>query len=215
MKNIKTNNDIINLINTLKNTYPNAKGGLIFKNGFELGICLILAAQCTDIRVNKIAPILFEKYENINAFLKADLKNIEKIIYSCGFYKNKAKNIYNYCQILSRNFNSKLPSNIQALMTLPGIGRKSANILMLEIFNTPVGIAVDTHVKRLSNRIGLSNYSNPNKIEQDLLKIIPNKYFKDVNHIFVLHGRNVCISRNPKCFNCSISNYCNYYKHFN
>lgn len=215
MKKIQDKNDIINLINILKQTYPDAKGGLIFNNDFELGICLILAAQCTDERVNKITPILFEKYKSIDDFLKTDLNNIEKIIYSCGFYKNKAKNIYNYCKVLSEKYNKKLPNNIDELINLPGIGRKSANILMLEIFNNPVGIAVDTHVKRISNRLGISNNSDPNKIEQDLLKLISKKYFQDVNHLFVLHGRNTCIARKPKCFNCSICKYCDFYKDFN
>lgn len=204
--------EVVKIIKLLKKTYPNAKCSLNFENPFELAIAVMLSAQCTDERVNKTTPALFFKYNKPEDFANLDVSVIEKIIHPCGFYKNKAKNIKNMSTMLLEQFNGSVPQNMDDLMKLPGIGRKSANVIMLEAFNKPQGIAVDTHAKRISNRLGLSNNSDPLKIEQDLLKIIPYEYLKDVNHLFMWLGRDCCRAPNPNCKNCAIKKYCTFNK---
>lgn len=204
--------EVVKIIKLLKKTYPNAKCSLNFETPFELAIAVMLSAQCTDERVNKTTPALFLKYNKPEDFANLDVSVIEKIIHPCGFYKNKAKNIKNMSTMLLEQFNGSVPQNMDDLMKLPGIGRKSANVIMLEAFNKPQGIAVDTHAKRISNRLGLSNNSDPLKIEQDLLKIIPYEYLKDVNHLFMWLGRDCCKAPNPNCENCSIKKYCTFNK---
>lgn len=172
----------------------------------------MLSAQCTDERVNKTTPSIFAKYKTPQDFIDIDIKELENLIHPCGFYKTKAKNIKAYAQKVLDEYDGVLPKDMNKLMTLAGIGRKSANVIMLEAFNMPLGIAVDTHAKRISNRLGLSINTDPSKIEQDLLKIIPSKYYKDVNHLFVWHGRNICTARNPKCDICPVSGYCKHYQ---
>ena len=140
-----------------------------------------------------------------------DINLLENLIHPCGFYKNKAKNIKETSKILVEKYNSKVPETMEELMSLPGVGRKTANVVMLEAFNKPQGIAVDTHCKRIANKIGLSNKKEPEKIEQDLLKIIPYEYYKDMNHILIWHGRNICTARSPKCASCPINTYCKDY----
>lgn len=203
--------DIIKIIENLKRTYPDATCSLDFKTPFELGIAVMLSAQCTDERVNKITPLLFAKYRNPEDYINTSLEEIEEIIKPCGFYKNKAKNVLGYAKMIVEKYNGKMPETMEELVKLPGIGRKSANVIMLEAFNNPEGIAVDTHAKRIANRIGLSKEKEPLKIEQDLIKIIPKKYFKDVNHLLVWHGRNICNARKPQCEKCPIKNYCEFY----
>lgn len=203
--------DVIALIETLKKTYPDAKCSLNFNNEFELLIAVMLSAQCTDERVNKTLPSIFCKYKTPNDFANIDIKELEKLVHPCGFYKNKAKNIKETSRILVNKYNSKVPNTIDDLIGLPGVGRKTANVVMLEAFHMPQGIAVDTHCKRLSTRIGLTKNSDPLKIEKDLLKIFPSKYYEDINHIFIYHGRNVCKSRCANCQNCTIKKYCKYY----
>lgn len=203
-----TQNQIIELIEKLKEFYPEATCSLDFKTPFELVIAVMLSAQCTDKRVNETTPYIFSKYNTPKDFSNIDLNLLENLIHPCGFYKNKAKNIIACSKKIISDFNGKVPNNMEDLVSLPGIGRKSANVIMLEAFNNPVGIAVDTHAKRISNRIGLSLQTTPEKIEQDLLKIIPKKYLKDVNHLFVYHGRKICESRKPKCDICPIRNLC-------
>ena len=205
--NIATNN-IVKIIEILKETYPDAKCSLDFSTPFELGIAVMLSAQCTDERVNKTTPYIFKNYNTPQDFINVPLSELENLIHPCGFYKTKAKNIKAYSEKVLKEYNGNLPQNIDKLMTLPGIGRKSANVIMLEAFNKPVGIAVDTHVKRIATRLGLTTNTEPTKIEQDLIKIIPHEYFKDVNHIFIWHGRNICLARNPKCNICPLSKYC-------
>lgn len=201
----------IKIIEILKSTYPDAKCSLDFNTPFELLVAVILSAQCTDERVNKTTPDLFFKYSTPEAIDKMPLEELEKIIHPCGFYKNKAKNIKLTAKKIITDFNGKVPQTMDELMSLPGVGRKTANVVMLEAFNNPQGIAVDTHAKRLANRIGFSSESTPEKIEQDLLKIFPTNYLKDINHLFIYHGRAICDSRSPKCENCPINKYCNYY----
>lgn len=202
---------IINLIDTLKIAYPDATCSLDFTTPFELVVAVMLSAQCTDERVNKTTPILFSKCKTIEDFSNIDLKELENLIHPCGFYKNKAKSIKLCAKQVLENFNGVVPQTMEELLTLSGIGRKSANVILLEVFGIANGIAVDTHAKRISNKLGLSNQKDPEKIEQDLLKQIPKEYLKDINHLFVWHGRNTCIARNPKCASCCINKYCNNY----
>lgn len=200
--------DIITMIEILKATYPDAKCSLDFSTSFELLIAVILSAQCTDDRVNKTTPSIFCKYSTPEDFANMDIHELESLIHPCGFYKTKAKNIKAMAKKLLDNFDGKVPENMEDLMSLPGVGRKTANVMMLEAFNKPQGIAVDTHAKRISNKIGLSSQAEPEKIEQDLLKQIPLQYYKDINHIFIWHGRNICTARSPKCQDCPIRSYC-------
>ena len=203
--------DAINMVKILKETYPDATCSLDFKTPFELVIAVMLSAQCTDERVNKTTPYLFKKYPTIESFANCDINELEEIIHPCGFYKNKAKNAKACAQKLLSDFDGIVPQTMEELITLPGVGRKSANVILLEVFGIANGIAVDTHAKRISNKIGLSNEKEPEKIEQDLLKIFPKEYLKDINHLFVWHGRNTCIARKPKCEECTIKQFCKTY----
>ena len=205
-------NNVIKIIELLKKMYPDAKCSLDFTTPFELGIAVMLSAQCTDERVNKTTPEIFKKYNTPEDFINLDIKEIEDLIHPCGFYKTKAINLKGYAKRILEEYNGKLPETMEELTTLPGIGRKSANVIMLEAFNNPQGIAVDTHAKRISNRLGLSKETDPSKIEQDLIKIIPKEYFKDVNHLLVWHGRNLCKAQKPKCEECGLKEYCKFYK---
>lgn len=203
--------DSIELVNYLKNKYPDATCSLDFNTPFELVVAVMLSAQCTDERVNKTTPELFSKCKTIQDFADIDLKDLENIIHPCGFYKNKAKNIKLCAKQVLENFNGVVPSTMEELTSLAGIGRKSANVILLEVFGKAEGIAVDTHAKRISNRIGFSSENEPEKIEQNLLTIFPKKYLKDINHLFVWHGRKTCDSRKPLCQQCSVKFFCKYY----
>ena len=207
--------DAIKFVEILKETYPDATCSLDFKTPFQMVVAVMLSAQCKDERVNKTTPALFERCKTIQDFTNIDLKELEEIIHPCGFYKNKAKNIKLCAKQVLEKFNGVVPDNMNDLQSLAGVGRKSANVVMLEAFNNPQGIAVDTHAKRISNLIGLSNESDPVKIEQDLIKIFPKEYLKDINHLFVWHGRNTCIARKPKCDLCSVKEFCKHYKNSN
>ena len=199
----------IKIVEILKEYYPDAKCSLDFNTPFELLIATILSAQCTDERVNKTTPSIFSKYSTPEDFANIDILELENLIHPCGFYKNKAKNIKACANKILTDFNGEVPQNADNLITLPGVGRKTANVVMLEAFDIAQGIAIDTHAKRISNLIGLSKESDPIKIEKDLLKLFPNKYLKDINHLFMWHGRNICPARNPKCDICPINKYCN------
>ena len=203
--------DAVKIIEILKQTYPDAKCSLDFTTPFEMLIAVILSAQCTDERVNKTTPSIFSKYNTPEDFANMDTKLLEELIHPCGFYKNKAKNIQATSKILIEKYNSSVPETMEELINLPGVGRKTANVVMLEAFGNPQGIAVDTHAKRISNKIGFSKESDPEKIEQDLLKVLPKDYYYDVNHLLVWHGRKTCSARNPNCSNCPITDYCDDY----
>ncbi len=198
----------IEIINILKETYPDAKCSLDFSTPFELVVAVMLSAQCTDERVNLTTPALFKRCPDLKNYIDIDLSELENLIHSCGFYKNKAKNIKLCAKQVLENFNGEVPNSMNSLLTLAGIGRKSSNVILLEVFGIATGIAVDTHVKRISRRIGLSKNTVPEKIEIDLLKLFPNEYLKDVNHLFIWHGRNICSARNPKCALCPINSLC-------
>ncbi len=203
--------DINSLIDTLRKTYPDAKCSLDFETPFQLLVAVCLSAQCTDERVNLTTPALFNRCKSIEDFANIDLTELEELIHPCGFYKNKAKNIKKCANQILEDFDGKVPQNMDDLISLAGVGRKSANVIMLEVFGNAVGIAVDTHCKRISNRIGLSNEKDPSKIEQDLLKQIDQKDYKDVNHLFIWHGRYTCKSQKPLCEKCTLKQFCKYY----
>ena len=200
--------DAIILFNRLKEYYPDATCSLDFKEPFQLVVAVMLSAQCTDERVNKTTPELFSRCKTIQDFADIDINELEKIIHPCGFYKNKAKNIKLCAKQVLENFNGVVPHTMKELTSLAGVGRKSANVIMLEVFGIAEGIAVHTHAKRISNLTGLSKEKEPEKIEQDLLKTFPKECWKDLNHLLVWHGRNTCIARNPKCDTCPISDLC-------
>ena len=204
--------DAVKMVEILKQTYPDATCSLDFETPFQAVVAVILSAQCTDERVNKTTPALFKKCKTVEDFANIDIKELEDFIHPCGFFKNKAKNIKLCAKQVLEKFNGQVPNNMEDLMSLAGVGRKTANVVLLEVFGIAEGIAVDTHAKRISNLIGLSNEKEPEKIEQDLIKIFPKEYLKDINHLFVWHGRNTCIARNPKCDICSIKDYCKHYK---
>lgn len=203
--------DAKKVVKILKKEYPQSKGSLNYKNPFELLVAVCLSAQCTDERVNKVTKELFKKYNTPEDFANADIKDIEKMIKTCGFYHNKAKNLKLAGEKIVKDFNGIVPKDIKLLQTIPGVGRKSANVIMCDAFNDPQGIAVDTHCKRLANRIGFSQQKEPTKIEQDLLRVIPKEYWKDINHLFIDHGRKICKAQNPKCSSCVINQYCQNY----
>ena len=204
--------DAVKMVEILKQTYPDATCSLDFETPFQAVVAVILSAQCTDERVNKTTPALFERCKTVEDFANIDIKELEDFIHPCGFFKNKAKNIKLCANQVLEKFNGQVPNNMEDLMSLAGVGRKTANVVLLEVFGIAEGVAVDTHAKRISNLIGLSNEKEPEKIEQDLIKLFPKEYLKDINHLFVWHGRNTCIARNPKCDVCTIKQYCKHYK---
>ena len=202
--------DAKNFVQILKDTYPYATCSLDFKTPFQMVIAVMLSAQCTDERVNKTTPAVFERCKTIQDFADIDINELERIIHPCGFYKNKAKIIKLCAKQVLENFNGEVPHTMEELLTLAGVGRKSANVILLEAFGIANGIAVDTHAKRISNRIGLSKEKEPEKIEQDLLKIFSKEDLKDINHLLVWHGRKTCDSRKPLCEQCCVKDYCKY-----
>jgi len=201
-------NDIKEIIKILKNQYPEAKIALRFKNTWQLLVATILSAQCTDVRVNLVTPVLFKKYKKVADFAKADVKEFEKDIYSTGFYKNKAKGIIGSARKILNEFKGKVPRTMEELTSLPGIGRKTANVILSSGFGITAGVVVDTHVRRLSQRLGLTKNTDPGKIEEDLMELIPAKDWGIVSHLLILHGRKICNARKPLCAECRINKLC-------
>lgn len=191
----------------LKKAYPDAAIALKFVNPLELLIATILSAQCTDTRVNMVTKDLFKKYRSARDWAKADTKQIEQDIKSTGFFRNKAINIKGACTKIVADFGSKVPDNMDELLTLPGVGRKTANCVLGDAFGIP-GITCDTHVIRLSRRLGLSANRDPVKLEFDLAEIVPKKNWTAFSHLLITHGRNVCMARKPNCPECPISKHC-------
>jgi len=192
----------------LRKEYPRSHTALYYKTPFQILIATILSAQCTDKRVNKITPGLFKRYKTVQGFAKAKRPILEKEIRSTGFYRNKAKNIIAASKRIVKDFKGMVPDSMDGLISLAGVARKTANIVLSSGFKKVEGIAVDTHVKRLSNRLGLSRKIDPNKIEQDLLRIVPKKDWLDFNYMMVDHGRAICNARKPLCEKCAISKLC-------
>lgn len=205
---IKEKARIEKITRILRDSYPRPKTDLKYKTPFQLLVATILSAQCTDERVNKITPLLFAKYPTIKDFAKANRGKLEKEIHSTGFYKNKAKSIIGASKIILENFRGKLPDNMKDLITLPGVARKTANVVLSSAFKEAEGIAVDTHVKRLSQRLGFSKEETAERIEKDLMHIIPGKDWLDISYLLINHGRKVCQARRPLCPECSIKHLC-------
>lgn len=195
------------IVRILKEEYPNSDCTLNYKDPIQLLIATQLAAQCTDARVNMVTPTLFFEYPDVYSFANADELKLREIIRSTGFYKNKAKNIIGCCQKLVSDFGGEVPKNMESLLTLPGVGRKTANLVLGDIFGIP-GIVVDTHATRLSNRMGLTKNKDAKKIEFDLLKIIDKEEQTDFCHRLVDHGRAICTARAPKCDICPLNHIC-------
>ena len=191
----------------LKKYYPNAKSALNFRNPLQMLISTILSAQCTDVRVNMVTKVVFKKYKSVEDWAKADLKELESDIRSTGFYHNKALNIKNATKAIIERFDGRVPDSMEELVTLPGVGRKTANVVLGNAFGKP-GIACDTHVIRLSRRLQLSSNSDPVKLEFDLAEILPRSIWTVFSHALVLHGRNICKARKPDCENCQVARYC-------
>jgi len=200
--------DIKEIINILKKEYPDAKIALRFKNTWQLLVATILSAQCTDVRVNQVTPVLFKKYKTVSDFAKADIREFEKDIHSTGFYKNKAKGIIGSAEKILNEFNGRVPDTMEGLISLTGVGRKTANVILSSGFGIVVGIVVDTHVRRLSGLLGLTKNTDPEKIEEDLMKIVPRRDWGAFSHLLILHGRKICHARKPLCMDCGINKLC-------
>lgn len=192
----------------LKNEYPEIRIALHYSNPLELLVATILSAQCTDKQVNGVTKKLFAKYRTLQDFISISQEELEKDIYSTGFYRNKAKNIIRACKLIASEYNSKVPDTMEELLKLPGVARKTANIVLSGAFGKIEGMAVDTHVKRLSGRLGLTAHNDPEKIEKDLLKIIPQKDWDIFSLLLINHGRKVCTARKPLCGECILNKIC-------
>jgi endonuclease-3 len=208
---MKNDIDINKIFLKLKKNNPNPKTELNYKNNFELLISVILSAQATDIIVNSATSKLFAKNNTPESIIKLGENGLKKHIKSIGLYNTKAKNIIKTCKILNIEYKNIVPNSFNDLIKLPGVGRKTANVVLNEAFNEPT-IAVDTHIFRVSRKIGLSNGKNELSVETDLLNVIPKKYIKYAHMWLILHGRYTCTARNPNCKNCCINNYCNFYQ---
>lgn len=205
---MKTKERVIQIIRRLKKTYPDAKTALHFHSPFDLLVATILSAQATDVLVNKITPALFMKYRSISAYADASVETLQKDVRSINFYKTKAKNIQASARLVMDKFHGKVPKTMEELTTLPGIARKTANIILSNAYGIDAGIAVDTHVKRLSYRLGLTKNENPVKIEQDLMAITPKEDWSNLSHLLIRHGRQVCHAKKPKHLECVLSDIC-------
>jgi len=199
------------VLEILDNTYPGARCELNFNTPFQLLVATMLSAQSTDKTVNKVTDKLFTRYPSLEDFLKLDQNRLELEIKEIGLYKNKSKNIKEMCHILDEKFQGKVPDNMEDLVSLPGVGRKTANVVLSNAFGVPA-IAVDTHVFRVSNRIGLASAKNVENTEEQLRKNIPMNKWSKAHHLLIWHGRRICVARKPKCEACPVATYCKYYK---
>ncbi|WP_353092783.1 endonuclease III [Tissierella praeacuta] len=211
MKKMLSKEEIKIVLERLTERFPDAKAELNFTNPFELLIATILSAQCTDVQVNKTTAVLFKELKTPEDYIKLSDEELGGKIRSCGFYKTKSKNILETCRLLIENYNSQVPDTMEKLVSLPGVGRKTANVVLSNAFNTPA-IAVDTHVFRVSNRIGLANSANVLDTEKDLMDNIEREMWSKAHHLLIFHGRRICKARNPLCTICPITDYCFYYK---
>ena len=203
-----TSEHILQIIKLLKDEYPNSKTSLIYSNPLELLVATLLSAQCTDKKVNEVTRNLFPKYRKVQDYANVDNKKLESDIKSTGFYKKKAKYLKQCCKMIIDTFNSKVPNNMNDLLQLPGVGRKTANIVLSNAYDIVQGIAVDTHVKRLTQRLNLTQNKNPEKIERDLMKIIPRGEWHSINSLLIDHGRKTCTAKKPKCLICVLKSQC-------
>ena len=196
------------VLELLEKNYPNAEIALDYATPLQLLVATILSAQATDKQINRITPKLFKKYKTAGDYANADLEELEQYIRSSGFYHNKSKNIKNCCKTLVEKFHSKVPKTMNELIELPGVGRKTANIILANAFGIVEGVAVDTHVGRLAQRLGLSENKDPNKIEADLMKIIPKEQWIKITDLLIFHGRRVCTAKKPNCAGCVLNRIC-------
>jgi endonuclease-3 len=199
---------VLKIIDLLEKEYPKAKTALHYTSPLEILVATMLSAQCTDKRVNIVTKSLFKKYRTAEDYANADLAELEEAVRSTGFYKNKAKNIKRSGRMLVEKFDSQVPRTMNELLELSGVARKTANIVLSNAYGVIEGIAVDTHVRRLSKRLGLTENKNPNKIEADLMKIVPKSHWKRITDLLIFHGRNVCTARKPKCSSCVLNKLC-------
>jgi endonuclease III len=208
---MKTKDELRNrgrqVVRLLKKQYPDAKCALNYENPLQLLIATVLSAQCTDVRVNMVTPALFERYPSAEAFAEADPRELETAIQSTGFFRNKARNIRACCQQIVAEHGGQVPGTMEQLVKLPGIGRKTANVILGNAFDVP-GITVDTHVSRVSYRLGLTKHTNAEKIERDLMEVIPKKEWTIFSHRMIYHGRQICHARKPKCVVCVLNTIC-------
>jgi endonuclease-3 len=202
-------NKAFQLINLLNKSIKNPKTSLKYRNQFTLLTSVVLSAQCTDVNVNNVTKEIYKKHYTPKHFADLGINKIRNLIKSIGLFNNKAKNLYYLSKILLEKYQSKVPNKFEELISLPGVGRKTANVVLNAAFNKPT-IAVDTHVFRVGNRTGLSNGKNPTQVENQLLKILPKKYIKNAHHLILLHGRYTCRARNPLCKKCIINKICLY-----
>ena len=196
------------VIKAVKAAYPKAGCSLKHRSVWQLMVATILSAQCTDERVNLTTPNLFKAYPTPKALGVAKQENVEKLIRSCGFYKNKAKNIIAASKMIAENYKGRVPKTMEELTKLPGVARKTANVVLGTGYGINDGIVVDTHVTRLSNRLGLTKNAEPEKIEKDLMRIVPREEWTNFSHQLIAHGRAVCQARNPKCADCPLKTFC-------
>ena len=198
----------LKVIELLEKEHADAKIALHHSNPLELLVATILSAQATDEQINKITPSLFEKYRTAEDFANADLKELEQQIKSSGFYHNKAKNIKNGCKMLMEKYNGKVPKTMDELTELPGVARKTANIVLANAYGVVEGVAVDTHVRRLAQRLGLSEYDDPEKIEKDLMRLVPRHKWTRITDLLIFHGRRICTAKKPNCAVCVLNKIC-------
>ncbi len=210
----KNKQNIKKILDILQQTYPDAKCELNHTTAFELLIATILSAQCTDVRVNKVTEELFKKYNTAQAFAKLNTDEIAQEIKSCGLYKSKAQKIKETSVILCSEYGGEVPSTMEELTKLPGVGRKTANVVLSNAFGVDA-IAVDTHVFRVSNRIGLVKTQTPEKTEFELMEVLPKKRWSQAHHLIIFHGRRICKARKPDCIICPLIKYCDYYQERN
>ena len=201
-------NKVAAIIELLKDRYPQALCALHYKTDYQLMIAVRLSAQCTDARVNLVTPALFEAYPTLDDLANANISDIETYIHSCGFYRQKAKDIVLSCQMLIKDYNRKVPDKMEELLKLPGVGRKTANLLLGDLYAVPGSVVCDTHCIRICGRLGLSKGKEPEKVEKQLRAILPPEESSDFCHRIVLFGRDCCTARNPKCSECPLAMYC-------
>ena len=192
----------------LKAEYPDATCSLDYETPMQLLVATILSAQCTDERVNKVTPALFGKYPTAEAMATAELSDIEELVRSTGFYRNKSKNIQGSCRMIVEEFGGEVPRTMPELLKLPGVARKTANVVLAHAFGINAGVTVDTHVKRLTNRLGLTDYQDPKRIERDLMQLLPQPDWENWSIRLIYHGRAVCSARKPECDRCFLSDLC-------
>jgi endonuclease III len=202
------NTNATEILSLLEKQYPDAKIILNYSNPWELLVAVILSAQCTDKRVNIVTKMLFEKYKTIDDYVHADLNEFSNDIRSTGFYNAKAKHILGCARIINKKFNNTVPNTMKEILTLPGVARKTANVVLSNAYGVVEGIAVDTHVKRLSLRLALSKQTDPDKIELDLMKIITKKQWSKITYMLIEHGRTTCQAKKPRCSVCFLNNMC-------